>query len=93
MAIGRLNNHHSLDLAVWPLFGDPGGNRCTSAPTSIWWTIRLHEVETPIPDHDVSGTGWQTLGRAKQSITTMIPVWQCGHSRNDSPVSASNRSR
>jgi hypothetical protein len=26
--------------------------------------------------HDVSGTGWQTLGRAMQSITTMVPIWQ-----------------
>ena len=48
---------------------------------------------SPIPGHDVSGTGWQTLGRAMQSITTMMPVWQCGHSRNDCPVSASKRSR
>ena len=43
--------------------------------------------------HDVSGTGWQTPDRAMQSITTMMPVWQCGHSRNDRPVSASKRSR
>jgi hypothetical protein len=28
----------------------------------------------------VSGTGWWTLGRAKQSVTTIIPVWQYGHS-------------
>ena len=53
----------------------------------------LHAVGTPIPGHDVSGTGWQTLGRAMQSITTMMPVWQCGHSRSDCPVSASKRSR
>jgi hypothetical protein len=28
-----------------------------------------------------------------QSITTMMPVWQYGHARNDSPVNASKRSR
>ena len=27
-----------------------------------------------------------------ESITNMTPVWQCGHSRNDRPVSASKRS-
>jgi hypothetical protein len=27
------------------------------------------------------------------SITTMVPVRQCGHCRNDRPVNASNRSR
>ncbi len=26
--------------------------------------------------HDVSGTGWQILGRAMQSIITMVPIWQ-----------------
>ena len=34
-------------------------------------------------------TGWQTVGRAMQPITTMMPVWQCGHARKDRPVSAS----
>jgi len=38
-------------------------------------------------DHDVSGTGRQTVGRMMLSITTMVPTWQCGHSRNDCPVS------
>jgi len=33
------------------------------------------------------------LGRAMQSITTMMPVRQCGHSRNDCPVNTSKRSR
>jgi hypothetical protein len=55
--------------------------------------IRLYAVGAVIPGHDVSGTGWQILGRATQSITTMMPEWQCGHSRNDCPVSASERSR
>ena len=47
-----------------------------------------------IQGHDVSGTGWRVMGcGAMQSITPMVPVWQCGHSRNDRPVSASKRSR
>jgi hypothetical protein len=71
-ATGHLNDDHNRDLAVWLLFGDPGGDRCATA--AIWRTIRDHAVGTPIPGHDVSETGWQTLGRAMQSITTMMPV-------------------
>jgi hypothetical protein len=67
--------------------------RCASVGTPIWRVIRLYTVGAVIPGHDVSGTGWQILGRATQSITTMMPEWQCGHSRNDCPVSASKRSR
>ena len=47
----------------------------------------------PILGHDVSGTGSQTRSRVMLSTTTMMPVPQCGHSRNDRPVSASKRSR
>ncbi len=43
----------------------------------------------PVGAHDVSGSDWQILARAMQPITTMMPVWQCGHSRNECPVSAS----
>jgi hypothetical protein len=39
--------------------------------------------------HDVSGTDWQILARSMQPITTMMPVWQWGHSRNECPVSTS----
>ena len=87
------SDRHSRDLAAWPPFSDVRGRRGASVATPIWRAIRLHAVGTPIPGHDVSGTGWQILGRAMQSITTMMPVWQCGHSRNDCPVSASKRSR
>lgn len=38
------------------------------------------------PGHDVSGLDRQTLGRAMQSITIMMPVWQHRHCRNDCPV-------
>ena len=53
----------------------------------------LGAVGTSLRGHDVSGTGWPMPGRAMQPITTMTPVRQCGHSRKDRPVSASNRSR
>ena len=87
------SNRHSQDLAAWPPFGDVRGRRCASVGTPIWRVIPLYTVGAVIPGHDVSLTGWQILGRATQSITTMMPEWQCGHSRNDCPVSASKRSR
>jgi hypothetical protein len=59
----------------------------------IWRAVRLPTAGTPILGHDVSGIGSQIAGLAMQSITTMVPVWQCGHSRNDCPVRASKRSR
>ena len=92
-AIGHSTDHRNLDLTVWPLFGRAYGRRGPSVFTPNWGMIRLHAVGTLIPDHDVSGTGRQTLGRAMQSTTTMMPVWQCGHSRNDHLASASKRSR
>jgi hypothetical protein len=39
--------------------------------------------------HDVSGTDWQILALSMQPVTTIMPVWQCGHSRNECPVSTS----
>ena len=83
----------SLDLTIWLLFRRASGSRGPSIPTPIWRAVQIHTVGTPARGHDVSGTGWQTLSRAMQSITTMMPVWQCGHSRKDRPVSASKRSR
>jgi hypothetical protein len=92
-AVGLSHHRPSLDLTAWLLLGDPDGCRSTSVLTPIWRVARLHAGGAAIPGHDVSGTGWQILGRAMQSITTMMPVWQCGHSRNDFPVSAARRSR
>ena len=77
----------------WRLLGRACDGRGASVGIAIWQAIWLHVVGMPILGQDVSGTGWQTLGRAMQSITTMMPVWQCGHVRNDCPVSASKRSR
>ncbi|MDT7815564.1 MAG: hypothetical protein QOJ42_5480 [Acidobacteriaceae bacterium] len=88
-----LSEHYIQKLTAWPLFGDGYGPTGTSTPAPTWRANPLHAIGTPILGHDVSGTGRQTLGRAMQSITTMMPVWQCGHSRRDRPVNASKRSR
>ncbi|MDB5399362.1 MAG: hypothetical protein JWQ55_1380 [Rhodopila sp.] len=93
VALAPSSDHHSLDLTVWPLFGDAYGPRGTSALIATWEVVGLCTVVTPISVHDVSGTGWQTLGRVMQSITTIMPVWQCGHSRRDCPVNAWKPSR
>jgi hypothetical protein len=54
--------------------------------------MQYRVVETSVRGHDVSGIGWQTVGRTMQPITTMVPVWQHGHARRERPVSASKRS-
>ena len=87
------SDHHSLELTVYRLFRRASGCRGPSIRAPIWRVVRFDKVGTAILDHDVSGAGWQTVGRAMQSITTMVPVWQCGHCRNDCPVSASKQSR
>src|SRR5271166_4526804 len=81
-------DHHGLDLTVCPQFERAGGRRGPRVGAPVWRAVRLRAVGSLIPGHDVSGTGWQTVGRAMQSITTMVPIWQCGHSRRDCPVSA-----
>ena len=87
------SGRHSLALAAWHLCSAIRGRRGASGVAPIWRARCRHDAGTLIPGHDVSGTGWQILGRAMQSITTMVPMWQCGHTRNDCPVSASKRSR
>ena len=83
------SDQNSRDLTVWPRFRHASGPDGHNIPTPVWRAVRLHAIGTSILGHDVSGTGQQTLGLAMQSITTMMPVWQCGHSRKDRPVSAS----
>jgi hypothetical protein len=56
-AVGLSRHHRSLDLRVWPLFGDPDGCRCTSGSIPTWSAIQAHAVGVLIPGHDVSGTG------------------------------------
>ena len=47
----------------------------------------------PVPIGQVSGTVWQPRGRSKQPITTMMPIRQHGHCRNEIPVRVSYRWR
>ena len=75
-AVGPLDHHRSPDPTVWRVVEDPDGCRSTNGPTPTWRAIRLHAVGAAMPGHDVSGTGWQILGRAMQSIITMVPIWQ-----------------
>jgi hypothetical protein len=77
-----------LDLTDWAGRWDRNGARGPSVRTPMPRTVRLHAVATSIRAHDVFGTSTQLSGRATHPITTMMPVWQCGHSRNDCPVSA-----
>jgi hypothetical protein len=51
----------------------------------IWRAGERQAVETRIRDHDVSGTGRQTVGRRMQGITTMVQIWQRGHCLKDRP--------
>jgi hypothetical protein len=92
-ALGPFHHLRRLGLTVLTISRHPSGCRWTSRPIPIWRALRAHAVGALIQGHDVSGTARQTLGRAMQSTTTMMPVRQCGHSRSDCPVSASNRSR
>lgn len=66
--------------------------RDASIPSLVWQAIWLGALGPQGLGHDVSGTGWQILVGAMLSITTMMPVWQCGHSLRDRPVSALKRS-
>ena len=67
------SDRHSGDWAAWPPFSDVRGGRGTSVRIPPWRTVRLRAVGMPVRGH-VSGTGWQILGAAIQSITTMMPV-------------------
>jgi hypothetical protein len=75
-AIEPSGGHDRSDLPLRTRCAPTCGRRSPNVPTPIRQAIRLHAVGAPISGHDVSGTGWQTLGRAMQSITTMVPVWQ-----------------
>ncbi len=93
VAIWRSTPYPDLVLSARPLFGGPEGDCGTSAAIPTGPGNRDICGQTDTPGHDVSGTGRQILACAMQSITTMMPVWQCGHSRNDCPVSVWKRSR
>jgi hypothetical protein len=76
--LGRANepssDRHGRDLAAWSPRRDVRGRLGASVATPVRRAARLRQVGTAIAGHDVSGTGWQTLGRAMQSITTVVPV-------------------
>jgi hypothetical protein len=93
VAVGCSRDPLSLDLTLLAPVGRTCGWPGPSVGVPIWQVVWFHAVGALIPSHDVSGTAKRSVGRAMHSTTTMIPVWQCGHSRNDCPVSASNRPR
>jgi hypothetical protein len=75
-----------LDLTGWAGRLHANRERGPSVGNPIFQAVRLCAEQTSWRAHDVSGTGRQISGRAMQPITTMMPVRQCGHSRNDCPV-------
>ena len=69
-------------------------SRGDSAPMLIWQVVWLGPVWEPMAgDHDVFGAGKPRDGLAITSTTSMLPRWQCGQIRKDTPVSASCWSR
>ena len=86
-------DQHGVEFTTSFLRRDANSPRGASGRTLFPQALYFRTDGTSIHGHDVSGTGWQTVNRAMQSITTMTPVRQCGHSRNDRPVNASKRSR
>jgi len=54
-----------------------------------WRVVCRRVAGTPFLGHDVSCPERHSFGRAMVLVTTMMPAWQCGHSRNDRPVRVS----
>src|SRR5450631_4019651 len=90
---GAQINRGVRDLANWRLHQHANSSRGASGRALIRQVVHLLADGTSMWDHDVSGAGWQTVNRGTESITTMMPVRQCGHSRKDRPVTTSKRSR
>jgi hypothetical protein len=74
VAVGRSRDPRSLDLALLGLVGRTCGWPDPSVGVPIWQVVWFHTVGALIPGHDVSRIGRQTVGRAMQSITTIVPV-------------------
>jgi hypothetical protein len=89
----RWIDQHGVEFTMLSLRRHPNSPHGASGRTVVPQALRLRTVGPSIRGHDVSRTGWQTMNREIESITTMTPVRQCGHSRNDRPVNASRRSR
>lgn len=71
----------------------PAAGYGNAVPTPIWGPGRRDAERTTVLCHDVFRTGEQTMGPGMTSMTDMVPSWQCGHTRRDTPVSASWLSR
>src|SRR5271163_2691376 len=78
-----------LDLVVESLIRQDHGHLWPSVHLPFRRPVWLCAIGTSIRGHDVSGTGWQAMRAGIQSITTIRPAWQHGHSRKDRPVSLS----
>src|ERR1700712_1000396 len=74
-AVGASRRHRRRGPTVLTMVGHSSEDHQTSRLIPIRRPIPGLAVGTPISGHDISGAGWQTVGRAMQSITTMIPVW------------------
>src|SRR6267378_1075509 len=75
---GLSSSQHSLDLPIWPPRRNADGARGASVLAPAWRALRVCAVGTSLLGHDVSGIGWQTVGRMMLAITTMVPA--CGRS-------------
>jgi hypothetical protein len=74
VVFGCSRDPRSLDLILPILVGPTSGWPGPSVGVPIWQVVWFHTVGAPIPGHDVSRIGRQTVGRAMQSITTIVPV-------------------
>ena len=64
-----LIDHRRPKLSVLQRVGRASGRCGASIRTPSWWALQCHAAGVRIPGHDVSGTGWQIMGRPMPSIT------------------------
>ena len=74
VAVGCSRDRLGVDPTFLTLVRRTSGWPGPSVGVPIWQVVWLHAVGALIPGHDVSRIGRQTLGRAMQSTTTMMPV-------------------
>ena len=91
--VGPWIGQPGVEFATSSLRRDANSPRGAIGRILVPQALYFRTIGTSVQGHDVSGIGRQTVNRGMVSITTMTPVRQCGHSRNDRPVSASKRSR
>jgi hypothetical protein len=68
------SGQHSLDLPIWPSRRNADGARGAGVLAPAWRALRVCAVGTSLLGHDVSGIGWQTVGRMMLATTTMVPA-------------------